>query len=74
MGVGSFRTMRLLLSIVVATVSPRAAALSQLVLENQASLWAFRSPSTKVSASVVSRGARVSSEREWPGQLDAGGI
>ena len=71
---GSFRTMRLLLSIVVATVSPRAAALSQLVLENQASLWAFRSPSTKVSASVVSRGARVSSEREWPGQLDAGGI
>ena len=73
-GAGLFSTMRELLSIAAATVSPRAAALSQLVLENQASLWAFRSPRTKVSASVWNRGASVSSVRVWFGQLDAGGI
>ena len=73
-GEGLFKTISELLSIVAATVSPRAAALSHLVLENQASLWAFRSPRTKVSASVWNRGAKISSERVWFGQQDAGGI
>ena len=72
-GTGPLRTTSELQSMVAAIVSPRAAARSQLVLENQASLWALRSPSTNVSASVESKGDRVSSERVWPGQLDAGG-
>ena len=63
-GTGSFRMTRLLLSMASAMVSPRAAARSQLVLENQASLWALRSPSTSVSASEVRRGVSESSERE----------
>ena len=72
-GAGPLSMVRALPSMAAATVSPRAAARSQLVLENQASLWAFRSPRTRVSASEEKRGDKVSSDRVWPGQLDAGG-
>ena len=71
---GLLRITRLLLSTAATTVSPRAAARSQLVLENQASLWALRSPRTSVSASEESREASESSERVCPGQLEAGGM
>ena len=69
-GTGPLSATRELQSTVAATVSPRAAARSQLVLENQASLCAFRSPSTSVSASEESKGNKVSSVRTCPGQLD----
>ena len=63
METGLFSTVRVVLPIVASMDSPLTAAWSQLYFENLASLWALSSASTIMSASVLSKGASVSSER-----------
>ena len=62
-GEGELRIHRSLVSMTTAIVLPRIAALLQEVWEYQASLWALKSPSMRVSASETRNASRVPSER-----------
>ena len=72
-GEGVLRKHKSLVSTTAAMVLPRAAALSHVVREYQASSCALKSPSMTVSASEIKKDSRVSSDRVWLGQLEQGG-